>query len=350
MPLSQSCARRRTTRPDRRDGRRASSVSSPERIVSLLQFDEVVPLLLHLASVDTPILAVEVAAVAVMGAYLGLRFRRGRAEGVAFLRDAGFVTGAAWVGEDTCIRLYGFYEYAPGWHGWADRVPLFVALIWPFVVLSARDLGRRLAPSRPVLAAGAVVWADATLIEGIATTSGLWSWSRPGPFGVPLIAPFGWACFAVAVLLALQGPWKLPRPGAVLVGPALTHVFLITSWWGFFRWVSPPLDEWSFTGAIFAMCAVLTVLALRWRRRAGVPLDEMLARLAAATVFFGLVAVLHRDHAALQIFTASFVPPWLALMSGGQWPKRRVGGSNESGSSGSPATTHGPLKGSGPSS
>lgn len=316
----------------RRDGRRASSGSSPERIVSLLPFDEVVPLLLHLASVNSPILAVEVAAVAVMGAYLGLRFRRGRAEGVAFLRDAGLVAGAAWVAEDTCIRLYGFYEYAPGWHGWADRVPLFVALIWPFVVLSARDVGRRLAPSRPVLAAGAVVWADATLIEVVATASGLWAWSEPGPFGVPLIAPFGWACFAGAVLVALQGPWK--RSWAVLVGPALTHVLLIASWWGFFRWASRPLDEWPFTGAIVAVCSVLTVLAVRSRRRAGVPLDEMLARLAAATVFFGLVAVLHRDHLALQVFTASFVPPWVAWMSGGHWPARHGG------SSGSPATTH----------
>lgn len=299
----------------------------------MVPFDCIASLLLHVPSVDTPILPVEVAAVAVMGAYLGLRFCRGRAEGLAFLRDAGLVAGAAWVAEDTCIRLYGFYEYAPGWHGWADRVPLFVALIWPFVVLSARDLGRRLAPSRPVLAAAAVVWADATLIEVIATTSGLWSWSEPGPFGVPLIAPFGWACFAVAVLVALQGPWKLPRPGAVLVGPALTHVLLIASWWGLFRWVSRPVGEWAFTGAVLAVCAVLAVLALRLRRRASVPLDEMFARLAAASVFFGLVAALHRDHAALVVFTASFVPPWLALMSGGQWPGRK-------GSSGSPASTH----------
>ncbi len=283
---------------------------------------------------DTPIFAVEVAAVAVMGAYVGLRFRRGRAEGLAFLRDAAIVGAAAWVAEDTCIRLYGFYEYAPGWHGWADHVPLFIALIWPFVVLSARDLGRRLAPSRPVLAAGAVVWADATLIEVTATTSGLWSWSEPGPFGVPLIAPFGWACFAVAVLVALQGPWRIPRLGVVLAGPALTHVLLLASWWGLFRWVSRPLGEWPFTGATLAVCAALTVLAVRLRRRARVPLDEMLARLAAAMVFFGLVAALHPDHAALQVFTASFVPPWLALMSGGQWPGRN-------GSTGSPATRQG---------
>ncbi len=297
----------------------------------MFPFDCIGPILLHVPSVDTPVLAVEVAAAAVMGAYLGLRSWRGRAEGIAFLRDAGLVAAAAWVAEDSCIRLYGFYEYAPGWHGWADRVPLFIALIWPFVVLSARDLGRRLAPSRPVLAAGAVVWADATLIEGIATTSGLWSWSEPGPFGVPLIAPFGWACFAAAVLWALQGPWR--RPWAVLVGPAVTHILLIASWWGLFRWVTRPVGDWAFTGAVIAVCAAWTVVAWRLRRRASVPLDEMLARLAAASVFFGLVAVLHRDHAALVVFTASFVPPWLALMSGGQWPRPK-------GSSGSPSQTH----------
>ncbi len=275
----------------------------------------------------TPVLAVEVASIAVMAAYVTLRLRRGRAEGLAFGKDAAIVAAAAWVAEDTCIRFYGFYEYAPAWHGWLDRVPIFIALVWPFVVLSARDLGRRLAPSHPVLAAGAVVWADATFIEVVSTSSGLWSWSEPGPFGVPLIAPFGWACFGVAVLACLH---VLPRLGVVLAAPALVHAMLFVSWWSLFRWVCAPVPEWPYVGVVAIVCGLLAVLAWRLRLRARVPLDEMLARLTAALVFFGLVAFLHRDHAALLVFTASFVPAWLALMSGGHWPK---------GSRGSPAAT-----------
>lgn len=262
---------------------------------------------------------VEVAAVGVLALYVYLRFRRGQGEGLAFLRDFAVIAPAAWLAEDSCIRLYGFYEYSPGWHVFLDRVPLAIACIWPAVILSARDLANRLVPGRPwhvVLTGGAIVWLDAVFIECIATESGLWSWSEPGPFGVPLVGPFGWGCFASAVILSLRVPRAGLRPATVMAAPAITHCLLLASWWGLFRWISAPVPEWAFVAATGGMGLALTAAAARVRRRVFVPLDEMLARLAAASVFFGLVAALHANNPQVLTFTATFVPPWVTLMSG----------------------------------
>src|SRR5438477_648524 len=75
------------------------------------------------------------------------------------------LAAAAWIGEEGCVALYGFYGYAAGWHGRIDRVPLLVPLIWPLVILSARDVVSSLWPAlaggRRAFAVGAVVAFDA---------------------------------------------------------------------------------------------------------------------------------------------------------------------------------------------
>ena len=126
------------------------------------------------------------------------------------------VAAASWLGEESCIRLYGFYGYASGWWLRLVDVPLAVVCIWPIVVQSALDLTRALpAPGRALVAAGLVV-VDASLIEPISTTIGLWSWLEAGPFSVPVIGVLGWGCFALGVALVIERrPWW-----ALLVGPA----------------------------------------------------------------------------------------------------------------------------------
>ena len=88
------------------------------------------------------------------------------------------VAAGAWIGEELCIRLYGAYQDVPGWTVFVDRVPLAIVLIWPAVV--------------------------------IATHAGLWSWNLPGAFGVPLIGPVGWACYAAAACGLLDGGEATP--------------------------------------------------------------------------------------------------------------------------------------------
>ena len=275
-------------------------------------------MLLDPVAMGSPFDWVELAALGIMAFYFGMRFRRGRSSGLAFLREFALIAPAAWVAEDTCIHAYAFYAYDPRWHVFADRMPLLVAAIWPFVIISARELAQRLYPGRlshRVLTGAAIVIFDATLMECVAVSSGLWRWFEPGPFGVPLMGIFGWGCFAAATILLLE---VLPRRVHVLVvvlAPLLTHGLLLVTWWGFFRWVTAPIPSWPFAVAAILLSAVLTVQSLRWRRITTIPLDEMLARMVAASLFFALLLLYHRDDGALIAFALSFAPPYFALMT-----------------------------------
>src|SRR5437762_508757 len=60
--------------------------------------------------------------------------------------EVALLAAAGWLGEQTCITAYRFYEYAPGWRARLGDVPALVPLIWPLVVLSARDVVRALWP------------------------------------------------------------------------------------------------------------------------------------------------------------------------------------------------------------
>lgn len=53
---------------------------------------------------------------------------------------------AGWVGEQTSIALYAHYTYAAAWDARVLDVPALVPLIWPLVILSARDVTTHLFP------------------------------------------------------------------------------------------------------------------------------------------------------------------------------------------------------------
>jgi len=238
---------------------------------------------------------------------------RSRAGDIAVWRNAALpIACAALVAEDSCIRAYAFYDYAPAWHGFDGTVPLLVGLIWVFVVLSARDMARAIAPQDSLPIAFLVIAYDAALIEPIATHCGLWRWHEAGPFAVPWIGMLGWAFFGASALFWLE---KLPPRRVwllVLAAPLTTHALLLIFWWGCFRWVGrhPPLDAVmaiAGPGLAVGLCLVL------WRlRRAGrVPLALIAPRIAPALFFFGLLA-LQQARWPLWCYAASFALPWLA--------------------------------------
>lgn len=239
------------------------------------------------------------------------------------------LAAAAWIGEDTCIHLYGFYAYDPEvWTLWVDVTPLLVPLIWPVVIHSAWDLARhllrgtrhlRLAP----LAAAALVLADASFIEPIAVSAGLWRWFEPGLFAVPPIGVLGWALFAlIAFLLLDRGPDPGRRllgwPALLLVAPLGCHLLLLASWWGALRWVSGPIPSWPAVAAAATLSLTLTSLALARGARLRIPRAEMFARIPAALFFVALLATTARreDPAliALIAWSLAFVPPYLACV------------------------------------
>src|SRR5205085_2655566 len=80
--------------------------------------------------VTTSFATIEFAAAAIVVAWVFMRLRR-ETEKRAFVVKLASVAIAAFIGEETCIRLYGFYGYSPSWHAFLDRVPLAIVCIWP---------------------------------------------------------------------------------------------------------------------------------------------------------------------------------------------------------------------------
>src|SRR5690242_17765776 len=85
-------------------------------------------------------IVLQIACLAIVSAFLIGRARL-EAEPLALFRRLFLLAFAAWAGEDTCIRAYGFYEYSQSWWLFLDKVPILIVLIWPIVIQSARDLG-----------------------------------------------------------------------------------------------------------------------------------------------------------------------------------------------------------------
>lgn len=215
------------------------------------------------------------------------------------LGDYGALALAGYIGEETCVRLYRFYAYAPGWDARIDEVPILVPLIWPLVILSARSVAEALlgdtAAARRALAVGALVVADASLVEVVAVRAGLWSWADGGHLGVPVLGIVGWGFFAFAADLARSALDRAPRivalAGVVVLAPLATHALILIAWWAFFRWtLRGDLGVGSIVAlGVLSIGATLGALMLRRRGRA-MALDVATPRMAAALLFFTLLA------------------------------------------------------------
>ena len=230
------------------------------------------------------------------------------------LADYAILAIAGWIGEQTCIAAYDHYAYDRSWHLFIGHVPLLIPLIWPLVILSARDVAGALGASgvwRP-LVAGAVVAFDAALVEVIAVGAGLWSWAEPGHLGVPVIGILGWGFFATAAVAWLDRRAIGVRLAAIIAAPLATHAALIASWWGLFRWVLRGDLGAASVAAIGVLGAALGGGAL-WLRGRGFGLGPAIAvpRIAAASLFFALLAAVSTP--ALWICAAASALPYLLL-------------------------------------
>ncbi|MBL9008670.1 MAG: carotenoid biosynthesis protein [Myxococcales bacterium] len=278
----------------------------------------------------------ELVCLGIVALYIAVRLsRRGDESPAALLTRFAWLSLTSALGEDSMIRVHGFYDYAPGWSLPIDRVPLLIVLIWPIVIDSASVLAGGLGaalglPPRTrtiAILTAAVVFVDAWLIEPIATQSGLWRWHEPGLFGVPPIGVLGWAVFAGCVVW-LRPFYDRPGPSAAsrlvrmalasLLALCLTHAVLIASWWGLLRWLSRSLPA---HGGIIAAWALLGSLALWFcRTRSGrfVPLADLLVRVPAAAFFFVLLVVrkaeLGAQRGPLLIYALAFALPYWVLV------------------------------------
>jgi len=244
-----------------------------------------------------------------------MRARRAIAE---VLGEYAILAVAGWVGEQSCIEFYEHYAYSESWHLFIGHVPLLIPLIWPLVILSAREVARALgAPARwQAVFAGAIVVFDAALVEVIAVGANLWSWAEPGHLGVPLIGILGWGFFATAAVALLDRPsWRV-RLLAIAAAPLATHAALLATWWGLFRWVLRGTLQ---PASVVALCALSTLMvagALALRRRGrSLELAVAVPRVIAAALFFALLAQPDVSTASLWICAAASALPYLTLTS-----------------------------------
>ncbi|APR77339.1 Hypothetical protein A7982_02686 [Minicystis rosea] len=253
----------------------------------------------------------EAACVVVVALALALMARRRPARDL--LADYAALAVAGWIGEETCVAFYGYYRYADGWHLRLHHVPILVPLIWPLVILSARDVAMTLWPSARrfwPLIVGAVVAFDASLVEVVAVRARLWSWAEPGHLGVPIIGMLGWGYFAIGADAALGRGRRLL---AVVAAPAAAHALIQLTWWGGFRWgLRRDLGSASVLGvAVLGGLSLLLVLSAR-RRGGGIPMDVAIPRMVAASLFFTLLVTTAPADVPLWIHTAAVAVPYLA--------------------------------------
>ncbi len=218
---------------------------------------------------------------------------------------------AGWIGEQTCILAYRFYAYAPGWHFRIGEVPLLVPLIWPLVILSARDVVSALWPQIRLraVAVAAVVVVDASLVEVVAVRAGLWSWAEPGHLGVPVIGILGWAFFAFGAELALSRERSFL---AIVSGPLAAHALIFVTWWGLFRWTMRGELGTPALIVVVALAVVAVVLVLLARRGGrAMPLATSVPRMIAASLFFALLPTI-APPAALLAHVVAVAVPYLA--------------------------------------
>lgn len=277
----------------------------------------------------------ETAAFLIVATYVAARLhlegrRGGETGGRARLIVRLLVTAAAaWVCEETCIRLYGFYAYSPDWSIAVGSVPFMVVIIWPVVIHSGADLARRLCGPTgwAPLAAGAIVFTDAALIEPVAVKAGLWHWTEPGLFSVPPVGILGWAFFAALCAMVFAANDGRGRRlsfdlAALPIALAGCHALLLAAWWLALRWVNFTLPPWPCAAAAWAVGIYLTHRA--WRTRAGgrVGIIPLLVRIPAALFFMVLLFLHCRAAPSLVVYVLAFVPPYLALTFSSVGPDR----------------------------
>jgi len=268
-----------------------------------------------------PVSVFEIACVAVILVALAAMSRRRPAR--ELLTDYGALAVAGWIGEETCVALYDYYHYATPWHLRLHHVPILVPLIWPLVILSARDVAASLWPRaermRP-LVVGAIVAFDASLVEVIAVRAGLWSWAEPGHLGVPIIGILGWGYFAIGADLALSGKLSLGEPSrwkraltTIVAAPIVAHAIIQATWWSFFRWTRrDALGSASIIGLSLIGACVLALVIQSRRRGDAIPLSVASPRMIAAGLFFALLLSTAPSELALWHHTAIVAIPYLA--------------------------------------
>jgi hypothetical protein len=231
-----------------------------------------------------------------------------------FLKRFLFCATAAWMAEESSIMLYKFYAYHPVWNFFIADIPIVVVIVWPAIVHSATVLSSDLQPPKSSLIpliAGCIVLTDAMLIEPVAVNSNLWLWYRPGVFGVPLIGFFGWAIFAFFstgffVPVDWLGRIKNNLPMLLVISLIGTHLFVLFSYWIFFKWTMLSISPVFSVVAVWIISAITLSLVFFAKIGCRVKLKTLIVRLPAAIFFYFLLFVEKDSPTPLILYSFAF--------------------------------------------
>lgn len=239
-----------------------------------------------------------------------------------FLIASALISASSWMAEESCIRLYRFYEYHPDWHLFVGKVPLLVIIIWPVIITSAMDLVSGFdhnSERMKTLTGAAIVATDALFIEPLSASAGLWQWRFAVIFGAPPVGILGWFFFAFLVMLLLKNERLQEKRFSfgllLLFFPVIgTHLLLLLLWWGALRWINLPLPLPAVVGA--AWCVSVLMVGVIYRKQTGRRIKKrtLLLRLPAAFFFFSLILQSVHTTPLLLAYALAFVPPYAALM------------------------------------
>jgi hypothetical protein len=267
-------------------------------------------------------LYLELAALSIIAIYVAA-YTLGQPERGSFLAGLVLVCAASWLAEESCILLYETYGYSTDWNLFLAHLPLLVIVIWPVIVHSAWNLasqmlrpGHRLVP----LAAAAIVLTDALLIEPVGVGTGLWSWNESGIFDVPPIAVLGWAYFAFLCILVFEQAKRRNRTKRfnllILVLPVIgTHLLLLFTWWGAFRWIKITVDPKLAAGFAWALSLILVYAIVKNQTGTRVQKKTLVLRLLGALFLFTWLARNANDATWVMVYAVAFAPPYLTLMA-----------------------------------
>lgn len=232
------------------------------------------------------------------------------------LRDYACLAVAGWVGEVSSIAFYRYYGYSADWDALLVGVPILVPMIWPLVILSARDVASGLFPraegvSRAAIV-GAIVVFDASLVEVVAARAGLWWWAEEGHLGVPLLGMLGWGYFAFGADLVLSRAKGAQRAAVIVAAPLIAHALIVASWWALFQWtLRHDLGVLSLVGLGVLSAGIVALVAQARARGDGIPLEVAGPRVFAATLFFALLLSVAPGDVSLWLHVGCVAVPYV---------------------------------------
>ncbi|MBI1944163.1 MAG: CapA family protein [Deltaproteobacteria bacterium] len=177
-----------------------------------------------------------------------------RARRAVVWREAVVVVAAVWLTDLMAVRVLGLHAYAASCVLAPFGVCLPVTLVRGALIASALRLTAGHRGVARVATAACLTLVDATLLEALGVSVGLWRWAAPG--ALSLLAPFTWAGCAIGCCL-VSTRWRAWAPAAAL---ASSSSLVLVAWFALVR-ALPAVPERAALVPVLAVALIAVWLA-----------------------------------------------------------------------------------------